>query len=194
MPKNQTTKAIADPDTRNSGMLESSSAPSEGGGRMASPEELAAALEVISKQNEVLQAQIAAMQSQQSDPISRLAELLTPIVQKNTVQAVPEADNINRTTDFRNQRATMDGQAMLESQQVLANFKNEERIPISIPKTMANSVGSSLAITVNGVRVAIPCDGKTYYINRTHWEHARERLAKLDILTSNNEPKIVEIS
>lgn len=194
MPKNQTTTAIADPDTRNSGMLESSSAPSEGGSRKASPEELAEALAAIHQQNMELKSQIAAMQSQQSDPINKLAELLTPLIQKPAVQAVPEPDNLNRTTDFKNQRATMDGQAMLESQQLLAGFKTEDKLPISIPKTMANSVGSSLAITVNGVRVSIPCDGKTYYINRTHWEHARERLAKIDILNSNTEPQIVEIS
>lgn len=194
MPKHQTTSAITDPDTRDSGMLESSSAPSEGGGRKASPEELERALAAVYQQNLALQEQMAAMQSQQSDPITRLAELLTPLVQKPAVQAVPETDNLNRTTDFKNQRATMDGQALLESQQSLAGFKTEDKMPISIPKTMANAVGSSLAITVNGVRVSIPCDGKTYYINRTHWEHARERLAKIDILTSNTEPQIVEIS
>lgn len=194
MPKNQKPTTIADPDTRDSGMLGSSSAPSEGGGRKASLEELTDALAVMHQQNLELQAQIAAMQTQQSDPISRLADLLTPLVQKQSVQAVPETDNLNRTTDFRNQRATMDGQAMLESQQILAGFKNEEKLPISIPKTINQSVGSSLAITVNGVRVSIPCDGKTYYINRTHWEHARERLAKLDIQNSKNEPQIVEIS
>ena len=194
MPKNQTTKAIADPDTRDSGMLGSSSAPSEGGGRKASLEELTNALAAMHQQNLEIKAQIATMQTQQSDPISRLADLLTPLVQKQSVQAVPETDNLNRTTDFRNQRATMDGQAMMESQQILAGFKNEEKLPISIPKTINQSVGSSLAITVNGVRVSIPCDGKTYYINRTHWEHARERLAKLDIQNSKNEPQIVEIS
>ena len=195
MPKHQTNSAITDPDTRDSGMLESSSAPSEGGSRRASPEELEQALALLSQQNTDLKEQIAAMQqSQPSDPISRLADLLMPLVQKPAVQAVPEADNINRVSDFKNQRATMDGQAMLESQQSLAGFKTEEKMPISIPKTMANAVGSSLAITVNGVRISIPCDGKTYYINRTHWEHARERLAKLDILTSNTEPQIVEIS
>lgn len=194
MPKNQKPTAITDPDTRDSGMLESSSAPSEGGGRKASPEELERALAAVYQQNLAMQEQMAAMQEQQSDPITRLAELLTSLVQKPAVQAVPETDNLNRTTDFKNQRATMDGQALLESQQSLAGFKTEDKMPISIPKTMANAVGSSLAITVNGVRVSIPCDGKTYYINRTHWEHARERLAKIDILTSNTEPQIVEIS
>jgi hypothetical protein len=83
---------------------------------------------------------------------------------------------------------------MLEAQQTMALFRNEDKMPISIPKTMSNIIGPNLDVTVNGVRVSIPCDGKTYYINRTHYEHARERLAKLDILASHNEPEVVEIS
>jgi hypothetical protein len=81
----------------------------------------------------------------------------------------------------------------MEAQQTLQMCRNERKFPISISKTIANSVGPSLTITVNGVRVSIPCDGKTYYINESHYEHARERLAKLDILTSNTEPQVIEI-
>lgn len=195
MPKNyQKPTTIADPDIRDSGISERSDAILEGGGRKASAEELAIALEASQKRIATLEAQlIAANSTSGADAITRLADIITQAV-KPTVQAVPESDNINRTTDFKNQRATLDGQIMAESQQLLAGFKTEEKLPISIPKTMSNTVGSGLAITVNGVRVSIPCDGKTYYINRTHWEHARERLAKLDILASNTEPQIVEIS
>lgn len=192
MPNNQKTKAIADPDIRNSGISERSDAILEGGSRKASAEELAFALEAVEKRNAELEAMLSKSNSG-SDAINQLALLLTQAI-KPTVQAVPESDNLNRTTDFKNQRATIDGQSMAEAQQLLAGFKNEPRKPISIPKAMANSVGSYLPITVNGVQVRIPCDGKTYHINETHWEHARERLAKLDILAANTEPQIVEIS
>lgn len=192
MPNNQKTKAIADPDIRDSGISERSDAILEGGSRKASAEELAFALEASERRNAELEKQLAAKDTG-SDAIQQLAAILTQAV-KPTVQAVPEADNINRTTDFKNQRATIDGQSMAEAQQLLAGFKNEPRKPISIPKAMANSVGAYLAISVNGVQIRIPCDGKTYYINETHWEHARERLAKLDILAANTEPQIVEIS
>ena len=192
MPNNQKTKAIADPDTRNSGISERSDAILEGGSRKASAEELAFALEAVERRNAELEAMLSKSNSG-SDAINQLALLLTQAI-KPTVQAVPESDNLNRTTDFKNQRATIDGQSMAEAQQLLAGFKNEPRKPISIPKAMANSVGSYLPITVNGVQVRIPCDGKTYHINETHWEHARERLAKLDILAANTEPQIVEIS
>lgn len=192
MPKEYQNKTVADPDIRDSGISERSDATPQGGSRKASAEELALALERMEKRNAELEAKLAS--NQESDAITRLADLLTSVVKPNTVQAVPETDNLNRTTDFKNQRATIDGRGMLEAQQLLSQFRSERRKPISIPKTMANQVGSALPITVNGVRVSIPCDGKTYYINETHWEHARERLAKLDILAANTEPQIVEIS
>lgn len=192
MPKNYQNKTIADPDIRDSGISERSDATLQGGSRKASAEELAHALELSERRAAELEAQLASKSG--SDPIERLAELLASTVKSTPVQAVPEADNLNRTTDFKNQRATIDGRGMLEAQQLLSQFRSERKKPISIPKAMANQVGSALAITVNGVRVSIPCDGKTYYINETHWEHARERLAKLDILAANNEPQIVEIS
>jgi hypothetical protein len=69
----------------------------------------------------------------------------------------------------------------MEAQQSLQEFRNEIKKPISIPKSMANFLGPNLNVTVNGIRVSIPCDGKTYYINETHYEHARERMAKVDL-------------
>ena len=51
MPNNQKTKAIADPDIRNSGISERSDAILEGGSRKASAEELAFALEALEIRN-----------------------------------------------------------------------------------------------------------------------------------------------
>lgn len=193
MPTNKH-QAIADPDIRDSGIADSKQ-PLEGGSRMATAEELALALEASERRNAQLEKQLSANQNAGSDSIQALAAAIVQMAQpKPTVNAVPESDNLNRTTDFRNQRATLDGQSMLESQQTLAQFRSEERKPISIPKSMANQVGAFLSISVNGTQVRIPCDGKTYYINKTHWEHARERLAKLDKHNANVEPQILEIS
>lgn len=191
--KYQNNSATADPDIRDSGMSERSDATLEGGSRKASAEELALALAASEARAAKLEAQLAS-QNTGADAITKLADILTQAVNKPTIQAVPESDNLNRSTDFRNQRATIDGQGMADAQAQMSSFRNEERKPISIPKTMSNVVGPALPITVNGVRVSIPCDGKTYYINKSHWEHARERLAKLDILGANTEPQIVEIS
>lgn len=193
MPTNQKNPAIADPDTRDSGVVHSD-ATLKGGSRMASADELALALEASQRELAELKAAAAAREAQGSD-LKQLADLLAGMVApKNTATAVPEQDAINRSTDFKNQRATVDGRSMIEAQQTMALFRNEDKMPMSIPKTMSAIIGPNLDVTVNGVRVSIPCDGKTHYINRTHYEHARERLAKLDKLAANTEPQVVEIS
>lgn len=189
----QKNSAIADPDTRDSGVVHSN-ATLKGSGRKATADELALALEASQREIAELKAAAAAREAQGSD-LKQLADLLAGMVApKNTVSAVPEQDAINRSTDFKNQRATVDGRSMLEAQQTMAMFRSEDTLPLSIPKTMSAIIGPNLDVTVNGVRVSIPCDGKTHYINRTHYEHARERLAKLDRLAANTEPQVVEIS
>lgn len=194
MPTNQKNPAIADPDTRDSGVVHSD-ATLKGGSRMASADELALALEASQRELAELRAQQAASQNQGTDTLKQLTALLADAISaKQTVSAVPEQDAINRSTDFKNQRATVDGRSLLEAQQTMALFRNEDKMPISISKTMASIIGPNLDVTVNGVRVSVPCDGKTHYINRTHYEHARERLAKLDRLAANTEPQVVEIS
>ncbi len=190
---NKTNQAITDPDIRDSGIADSKQ-PLEGGSRKATAEELALALEASERRLAQLEAQLSAKDTTGSDSIQALALAITQLTQKPTVSAVPESDNLNRTTDFKNQRATVDGQNMIEAQQLLSHFRSEQRKPISVPKSMANQVGAYLPISVNGVQVRIPCDGKTYYINETHWEHARERLAKIDIHSANTEPQVFEIS
>ncbi len=190
---NKKNQAIADPDICDSGIV-GSEQPLEGGSRKATAEELAIALEAVERRNAQLEAQLSAKNNTGSDAIQALALAISQLNQKPTVSAVPESDNLNRSTDFRNQRATVDGQNMLEAQQSLSKYRSEERMPISIPKTMANQVGAILSISVNGVQIRIPCDGKTYYVNKTHWEHARERLAKLDLHSANVEPQVLEIS
>lgn len=193
MPTNQKNPAIADPDTRDSGVVHSD-ATLKGSGRKATADELALALEASQREIAELKAAAAAREAQGSD-LKQLADLLAGMVApKNTATAVPEQDAINRSTDFKNQRATVDGRSMIEAQQTMALFRNEDKMPMSIPKTMSAIIGPNLDVTVNGVRVSIPCDGKTHYINRTHYEHARERLAKLDKLAANTEPQVVEIS
>ena len=81
----------------------------------------------------------------------------------------------------------------MEAQSTMMAYRGESKLPVCIPKTFQSQFGQTLDITVNGVRVSIPCDGKTYFINETHAIHAKERLAKVDRLLSDNEPKVTEI-
>lgn len=193
MPNNSQTKKTTNEPEIVSGGVNSSQATAPGEA-FASPSEMAAALAACQKTIARLELELDNARSNNgSDAINQLASVLAKAVNPAPV-AAPNTENINRSVDFRQQQATVDGRSMMEAQQALQMFKNEPVKPISIPKTLANSVGTSLPVSVNGVRVCIPCDGKTHFINETHWEHAKERLAKLDILASDTEPQIVEIN
>lgn len=190
--KSQKTNTTTEPEIGGAG-LEYSNANNiqSGSGISASAAELALALEYSQKRVAELERDAALRKSGDSQ-IGELAKILAQYLPKQPAEQVNvNPENINRTTDFQNQRATVDGRSLMEAQQTLMEFRNEEKRPISISKSIAAFVGANLVITVNGVRVSIPCDGKTYYINKSHWEHARERLAKLDLLNSNTEPQIV---
>lgn len=173
------------------------SKPGESGEVKASPEELSMALvaatDTIKKMKEELDA-LKASQSKPDSEINTLVKMLADaIVTKNDKPVGPvESDNINRTNQFK-ERTNIDGTSLMEAQQTMLMYRNEPKEMISIPKTFQAQFGPSLVITVNGVRVAIPCDGKSYPINRTHALHARERIAKVDRLLSDTEPKITEI-
>ena len=154
----------------------------------ASPVELAVALgesqELVQKQAQ----EIAALRAQLSDgnksddnAIAQLAKAIAELSAKPTQQGPTEADEVNRSIDFNNQRTTIDGRSLLEAQAAVNSFRREPKVPISIPKSLQNTFGPYLAISVNGVRIAVNCDGRTYMINKTHAEHIRERIAKVDI-------------
>lgn len=198
-------KQIATEPEMSSDGVRLSEAGSKRGSHKASSDELTAALVASQETIEVLQrnsaskdAKIAELekklqnQSSESD-ISKLATLLAGIVQNNNAKPIQnsEIDNINRVTDFKNTKATVDGTSMQEAQQLVQEFRTEAKYPISIPKSFANTIGPSLDITVNGIRVSIPCDGRTHFINETHYEHARERLAKVDILNEQNDQEVI---
>lgn len=189
--KSQKPINTTEPEISGAGTVYSDATTQSGGGNPASAAELALALEVSQKRVAQLEREAQQRQSEGSS-IDKLVQALAPFIPKQPVeQVMVNPENVNRTTDFQNQRATVDGRSLMEAQMTLMEFRNEEKRPISISKSIAAFVGANLVVTVNGVRVSIPCDGKTYYINKSHWEHARERLAKLDLLNSNTEPQIV---
>ena len=172
-------------------------------GGKASSTELAKALSESQKTNAAmaetisqLQLEIANLKSSANSnaDVNTIITALAGALKNAGPQGPSESDNINRTTDFTNSRAAVDGRSIMEAQQTLQIFRREIKKPISIPKYMQNQIGPSLTITVNGVRVSIPCDGKTYMINKTHWEHAKERVAKLDNLNASiSEPGVIEV-
>lgn len=191
--QNPENPSIADAGLGNTGVRRSAKA-----GEAANTAALAEALErsnqlaqQLLEKNKQLEAELASKKMNAADnSIEKLAELLAKVV--SPVQSGPTAaDEVNKTTDFKNTRAMVDGRNLAETQLALQEFRNEKRFPISIPKSIANFVGPNLVVTVNGIRVSIPCDGKTYYINETHYLHARERIAKVDARETSEENNFI---
>lgn len=174
------------------------SKPKSSGEVKASPEELSLAL--VAAQNTItkMKAELDELKASKSAPeseINTLVKMLADaiVTNKNDKSVGPtEPDNINRTAQFK-ERANIDGTSLMEAQATMMMFRNELKEMVSIPKTFQAQFGPALVITVNGVRVAIPCDGKAYPINQTHAIHARERIAKVDRLISDNSPRFTEI-
>jgi hypothetical protein len=165
------------------------------GGKTPTLEELKLALVISENQKAQAQAELEELKKSKasdSSAIQQLAELLQGAIVNKPVGPT-EADNINRTTEFKEKAAKIDGASLMEAQSTMLSYRNERKIPVSVPKTFQAQFGHTLDITVNGVRVSIPCDGKTYSINETHAIHAKERIAKVDRLLSDTEPKITEI-
>lgn len=160
----------------------------------ASYADLELALVESQRTNQLLVDKIKSLEANKNSEysaIEKLADSIGKLTQKTEAIKPLETDNLNRTSNF-NAKATVDGRSLVEAQQSLQMFRLERKIPISIPKGMAQKFGPALAISVNGVRVSIPCDGKTYFINETHWEHARERLAKVDAIEFTPDDNIIE--
>ena len=81
------------------------------------------------------------------------------------VVAAPEANANRRIQVKENQRRTL-----------VKHYLSEEKIPVTISPLYAPYLGRVVPVLVNGVRVDIPADGRTYQINSTH---ASEILAKI---------------
>lgn len=160
-----------------------------GASDLASPTELAMALEQSQSANAAKDAEIARLRAQLSDKdrtsasddaIANLAKLITDLAAR-PASGPTESDTLNKSTDFNNQRVSIDNRSLVEAQATVMEFRREPKVPISIPKSLANTLGPYVAVSVNGIRIAVNCDGKTYFINKTHAEHIRERIAKVDI-------------
>lgn len=173
----------------------------EAGKKPASPEELTATIELLLEQNKELADQNKALAAKveanapasSNDAITQLATLLSDALgSKGPAKGPDEEDPVNRTTAY-NTKNQIDGQSLMEAQATLLAFRDEPKEPVSVPRLLADYVGPQLAVSVNGVRVSIPADGRTYYINATHANAARERMAKINRLQTKDPNNTVTI-
>lgn len=186
-------------EAENSGTGVETSKARKGGAtsNVASRADLELALQESQKANAILLDRLNKLENTSakdsgSDAIERMAAAITAALNNKKEPTVREIDDINRSTQYT-EKATVDGRSLMEAQQAQQMFRDEPKEPISIPKSMSNYFGPSLAVSVNGVRVSIPCDGKVYYINKTHCEHAKERIAKVDAMNYSPSDNIIEV-
>lgn len=65
----------------------------------------------------------------------------------------------------------------------LANYyKNEELVSVRIPPLYKPFFGESMSISINGILVIIPCDGKAYKVGKTYACEAKARMQKQDMI------------
>lgn len=65
---------------------------------------------------------------------------------------------------------------------LLKTYKDEEKISVSISPLYKPYFGASMTVSVNGISIIIPCDGKTYKVPKTHATEAKARLAKINLM------------
>lgn len=63
---------------------------------------------------------------------------------------------------------------------LLKHYKAEKKVPVNISPMYAKYFGKVMTVAINGITVAIPCDGKTYQITKTHATEALSRVRKID--------------
>lgn len=195
---NELDKSIANAGLGNTGVRRSGKA-----GGAVDTAALAEALErsnqltqQLLEQNKKLEAELAAKNNANgnNNAIEQLAQVLAKAVNNQPIQQGPTAlDEINRTVDFKSQKAMVDGKNLAETQAALQEFRNEKKYPITVSKSLASHIGPNLVVTVNGIRVSIPCDGKPHFINETHYLHAKERIAKVDAHENDTDDNYVTI-
>lgn len=129
----------------------------------------------------------------QPDSVEKLADALAKSINKSVENTPVNNDVVNRSSDYMNVQVSVDSQSRLDAQSMLYQFRGEQNAPVSVPKSLADTVGPNLVISVNGIRISLPCDGKTYYIPKSMAEHIREKIAKIENFNTKQSNNVVEI-
>lgn len=86
--------------------------------------------------------------------------------------AVDETETPVRTNDVQS--------VEMKRRSLLTHYKSEDKLPVNISPMYAKYFGNVMTVAINGITVAIPCDGKTYQITKTHAIEALSRVRKID--------------
>lgn len=62
------------------------------------------------------------------------------------------------------------------------HYKEEELKPVTISPLYKPHFGNCMMVTINGIGLAIPCDGKVYNIPKTFANEVQARIGKIDMI------------
>lgn len=66
--------------------------------------------------------------------------------------------------------------------ELVKKYREEEKFPVTISPFYAPYLGRVVRVSVNGIVVDIPADGKSYKINKTHADHVLAKIKRIDAM------------
>ena len=70
----------------------------------------------------------------------------------------------------------------LKRKQLVNVYKSETKVPVTVSPFYAPYLGRVVRVSVNGIIVDIPADGKTYQVNKTHADHIVSKIKRIDAM------------
>ena len=70
----------------------------------------------------------------------------------------------------------------MKRRSLLKTYKEEDKISVSISPLYKPYFGASMTVSVNGISVVVPCDGKNRKIPKTHAIEALGKVAKVNLM------------
>lgn len=94
------------------------------------------------------------------------------VVAVSPITAQPLATDQQLAVDYRSKD--------MQRQRLALFYREEEQVAVTIAPAYRAQLGSTAMISVNGISVHIPCNGRPYKINATHAAEVFETLSRID--------------
>lgn len=105
-----------------------------------------------------------------------MAKSNEPVVETQT-------SNVNEVIETRQIEAKAQV-SIVQKEQARKNlasiYLNEKKVPVTVSPFYAPYLGRVVPVLVNGIRVDIPADGRTYQINETHAGEVIAKIRRID--------------
>jgi hypothetical protein len=109
----------------------------------------------------------------------------TPEINEEVITTVVEAPSAPVAPSLPATEANANRRVQVKETQRRALVKiylSEKKIPVTISPLYAPYLGKIVPVLVNGIRVDIPADGRTYQINSTHASEIIAKIRRIDNL------------